>query len=198
MHRGDISGVILAGGRGSRLDGDDKGLVDVADRPMISYVIERFVPQVSSLFINANRNTARYREFGYPVVADTVDGFAGPLAGIAAVLALCKAEYLATAPCDSPFLPEDLVPRLAAALETANAEIGVATSGGRPQPVFALISSGLADSLSEYLSDGGRKILTWYRQRRLVAVDFGPDESPFANINAPGDLATAAGRLRGQ
>lgn len=198
MHHGDISGVILAGGRGSRLDGDDKGLVNIADRPMISYVIERFAPQVSSLFINANRNNSRYCEFGYPVVEDTVGDFAGPLAGIGAVLARCETDYLAAAPCDSPFLPKDLVLRLAEALDTARAEISVATSGGRPQPVFVLMSSKLGNSLTEYLASGGRKIFTWYRQQNWVAVDFGADDSPFANINSPQDLTAAAARLGSQ
>jgi molybdenum cofactor guanylyltransferase len=196
MHLGDISGVVLAGGRGSRLGGDDKGLVAVAERPMIGYVIDRFAPQVGTLLINANRNTMRYREFGYPVIEDTVAGFAGPLAGIASALKHCATKYLATVPCDSPFLPRDLVSRLAAALETTEATISVATSGTHRQPVFALISTRLQSSLIDYLSGGDRKIWTWFQQQDLVEVDFGPDESPFANINSRDDLAAAAARLR--
>lgn len=195
MNSVDISGVILAGGHGSRLGGDDKGLVEVADRPMIDYVIQRFAPQVSTLFINANRNITRYREMGFPVVSDTVEDFAGPLAGIATVLNLCKTPYLATSPCDSPFLPTDLVARLARSLEDAEATVSLAIGGGRPQPVFAIISTQLKHSLNDYLANGGRKIMSWYRQQEYVEVDFGSDGSPFANINSPDDLAQAVQRL---
>lgn len=195
---GDIAGVILAGGRGSRLGGGDKGLVDVAGRPMISHVIDRFAPQVSTLSINANRNAARYLEFGYAVVADTLGNFAGPLAGIAAALQHCACTYLAIAPCDSPFLPSDLVVRLATALENAPTGISVAMSGTRLQPVFALISTTLLVSLTDYLAGGSRKISPWYRQQNMVEVDFGVDESPFANINSPDDLAAASAKLRVQ
>jgi molybdopterin-guanine dinucleotide biosynthesis protein A len=195
MYSTDISGVVLAGGRGSRLGGEDKGLVDVNSRPMISYCIERFAPQVSTLFINANRSLTTYRELGFPVITDQVADFAGPLAGIAAALSSCKTSYLATVPCDSPFLPTDLVERLASPLQDSQAAVSVAISGGRPQPVFAVIATQLYESLYDYLTSGGRKIMTWYRQQTIVEVDFGPDDSPFANINSPADLATAAKQL---
>lgn len=191
----DIAGVILAGGHGSRLGGEDKGLVEVAERPMIDYVVDRFAPQVNQLFINANRNIDRYRELGYPVICDTVEDFAGPLAGIAVVLNRCGSPYLAISPCDSPFLPTDLVARLAKPLSNSHATVSVAVGGGRPQPVFAIISAQLQHSLNDYLAGGGRKIMSWYRQQDLVEVDFGSDTSPFANINAPDELAAAALRL---
>lgn len=197
MHRDDISGVILAGGRGTRLGGEDKGLVHVADRPMIAYVLERFKPQVGPLFINANRNAARYREFGYPVIEDSAGDFAGPLAGIGAALERCETNYLATAPCDSPFLPEDFVARLAAGLASAKAEIAVAACGGHAEPVFALIATRLAASLSRYLAGGERKIMSWYRQQKLLEIDFGADNSPFTNVNSSADLAAASARLGG-
>lgn len=195
MYSTDISGVILAGGHGSRLGGEDKGLVDVNSRPMISYCIERFAPQVSTLVINANRNLTTYRELGFPVITDQVTDFAGPLAGIAAALSSCKTSYLAIAPCDSPFLPTDLVARLASPLQASQAEVSVAINGGRPQPVFAVIATRLYESLYDYLTNGERKIMTWYRQQTIVEVDFGPDDSPFANINSPDELAVAAKQL---
>jgi len=165
---------------------------------MISHVIERFAPQVNTLFINANRNLSRYRELGYPVIKDRDADFAGPLAGIAAALNCCETPYLAIAPCDSPFLPKDLVERLATDLVDSTATISVAIAGGRPQPVFALISTQLQQSLNDYLADGGRKIMTWYRQQAVIEVDFGSDESQFTNINSPEDLAEAAQRLIAQ
>ncbi len=195
MKATDITGVILAGGHGSRLGGEDKGLVEVAERPMIAYVVDRFAPQVNSLFINANRNINTYQELGYPVIRDTVEDFAGPLAGIAAALERCDSPYLAISPCDSPFLPTNLVARLAEGLADSQAMVSVAIGGGRPQPVFAMISVQLRRSLNDYLVDGGRKIMGWYRQQDLVEVDFGPDGSPFANINSPDELAAAALRL---
>ncbi len=188
----DITGVILTGGRGSRLGGKDKGLVEVAERPLIQHVIDRFKPQVNDLFINANRNISRYRALGYPVIPDVIEGFAGPLAGIAAVLESCNSPYMAICPCDSPFLPLDLVAKLASPVVHSEATVSVVIGGGRPQPVFALISRQLQDSLKDYLASGGRKIMSWYRQQKLVEVDFGRDALPFVNINSPDELADAA------
>jgi len=190
----DISGVILAGGRGSRVGGDDKGLIELAGKPMIMHVIERFQPQVSTLLINANRNTERYGEFGYRVIGDIVGDFPGPLAGIGAGLAAIETPFLAVAPCDSPFLPLDLVRRLGEALDQSSTDISVAVCAGQPQPVFILIARHLGRSVSAYLADGGRKITRWYRQESYVEVEFGADESPFANVNTVEDIA-AAGTL---
>ena len=195
MYSTNISGVILAGGHGSRLGGEDKGLIDVNGRPMISYCIERFAPQVSTLFINVNRNLTAYRELGFPVITDQIADFAGPLAGIAAALSSCKTSYLATAPCDSPFLPTDLVERLASPLQDSQAAVSVAINSGRPQPVFAVIATQLYESLYDYLTSGGRKIMTWYRQQAIVEVNFGSDDLPFANINSPDDLVAATKQL---
>ncbi|HCU90008.1 MAG TPA: molybdenum cofactor guanylyltransferase MobA [Gammaproteobacteria bacterium] len=188
----DITGVILTGGRGSRLGGRDKGLVEVADRPLIKHVIERFRPQVNDLFINANRNISRYRTLGYPVISDVIEGFAGPLAGIAVALEHCNSPYMAICPCDSPFLPLDLVAKLASPVMHSETTVSVVIGDGRPQPVFALIPRKLQDSLKDYLASGGRKIMSWYRQQKLVEVDFGPDPLPFANINSAEELAHAA------
>lgn len=192
----DISGVILAGGRGSRVGGTDKGLIDLAGQPMIAHTIERFAPQVSTLFINANRNTDRYVTFGYRVIEDSFGDYPGPLAGIGAGLAASETSFLAVAPCDSPFLPRDLVARLAGPLEQTGADISVALCGGRPQPVFILIARHLGDSISTFLASGGRKITQWYRQESHLEVEFGPDERVFANVNTPEDIVTAGKRLR--
>ena len=191
MQVNDISGVILAGGLGSRLGGEDKGLVEVAGLSMVAHVLRRFRPQVGALVINANRNLARYREFGFPVITDSNSNFAGPLAGMSAALDQCSTRYLATSPCDAPFLPTDLVARLAEALEDSKADIAIALGAGRPQPAFTLMSTSIHTSLTKFLDDGGRKISYWYRQQAYVEVDFGIDSTPFANINLPEDLAAA-------
>ncbi|MDA0824812.1 MAG: molybdenum cofactor guanylyltransferase [Proteobacteria bacterium] len=189
-----ISGVVLAGGLGSRLGGEDKGLVEIDHVPMVKLVLERFAPQVDPIVINANRNLARYEAFGYPVVTDENNDFEGPLAGIAAALGWCSTPYLATAPCDTPFLPRDFVVRLFEALRKSEAQIAVAFAGDRPQPAFTVIAVTLKPALTKFLAQGGRKISTWYRQQSYVEVDFGADVAPFANINTEDDLAVAVQR----
>ncbi len=195
MAKTPITGVILAGGLGTRLNGDDKGLVEINTRAMVSYVIERFSPQVDALLINANRNLERYREFGFQVIPDAIQDYPGPLAGIGAALATAKSERIACAPCDCPFLPTDFVGRLVTAMDTAGAELSYAVSNGRPQPVFAVINCSLFDSLTDYVNEGGRKIMNWYRSLDAVAVDFGDDAVGFANINTDAELAQAEQRL---
>jgi molybdopterin-guanine dinucleotide biosynthesis protein A len=190
-----VSGVVLAGGLGTRLAGEDKGLIDIGSRPMIAHVIERFAPQVTDLTINANRNVERYSAFGYPVVADTLAEYPGPLAGIGAALAACREQILACVPCDSPFLPTDLVDRLHEAMVREGSRVSYAVSGDQPQPVFALLHSDLLESLSDYVADGGRRIMSWYRQIDATPVDFGEDDSAFANINTAADIADAGRRL---
>lgn len=195
MNVKDVSGVVLAGGLGSRLGGEDKGLINICGRGMIEYVIDRFEPQVDNLFINANRNLERYAALGYSVVQDKRTDYAGPLAGMAAALEFCSTGYLATVPCDVPFLPENFVARLVHEMDSAAASIGVAVGAGRPQPAFTLISTKLLHSLTTFLEDGGRKISTWYRQQDYVEVNFEPADDGFANVNCPDDLAAARLRL---
>jgi len=190
-----VSGVVLAGGLGTRLAGEDKGLIDFGSRPMIAHVIERFAPQVTDLTINANRNVERYSAFGYPVVADTIAEYPGPLAGIGAALAACPEQILACVPCDSPFLPTDLVDRLHEAMVREGSRVSYAVSGDQPQPVFALLHSDLLESLSDYVAEGGRRIMSWYRQIGATPVDFGVDDGAFANINTAADIADAGRRL---
>lgn len=183
--RDDVTGVILAGGRATRMGGVDKGLIAVKGRPMIAWVIDMLRPQVGSILVNANRNLDRYREFGYPVIDDGDRDFRGPLAGIASGMRAAQSRYVAFAPCDSPLVCGDLVARLHAALTSAGTRISVAHDGKRLQPVFALLESALHDDLVEYLDSGGRKIDHWYARHGCAHADFGDVAESFANINAP-------------
>src|SRR6185436_7398606 len=134
-----VTGVVLAGGQGSRMGGADKGLQAFRGRPMVQHVVERLAPQVDELLVNANRNAEAYARFGFRVVADEIEGFAGPLAGFERGLAHAGGELVVTAPCDSPFLPADLVSRLRSALTPADAQLAVARTGEQPHPVFSLM-----------------------------------------------------------
>ncbi len=187
----EITGLILAGGRGSRMGSVDKGLQPLHGKPMVVHVIERLRPQVQQLMINANQNLEIYQAFGLPVWPDQFTGFAGPLAGLQTGLAHCQTPYLVTAPCDSPFLPSDLVRRLADALVSEGAELAVAVTGtaqaSQPHPVFCLLKALLLPDLSAYLEQGGRKVDTWFKSRQVAEVIF-PDEQAFRNINTLEEL----------
>lgn len=191
-----ITGCILAGGVGRRLGGLDKGLVQLVGQPLVAHVIARFAPQVDTLLLSVNRNHAQYREHCLALVDDTMADGAGPLAGIAAALAVTRTPWLAVVPCDSPFLPQRLVATLAQAVAQQSAVIAVARTGDGPQPVFALIATHLAPSLAAYLARGGRKTDAWYAQHALVEVDYEQERSAFMNINTPDDLAAATRRLK--
>lgn len=186
-----ITGLILAGGRGTRMGSVDKGLREFRGMPMVAHAIARLRPQVGMLMINANQNIETYQGFGLPVWPDQLTGFEGPLAGMQTGLSHCTTDYLVTSPCDSPFLPEDLVSRLAGALAENNAEIAVAVTGEgetfQRHPVFCLMKASLLPHLTDYLNNGNRKIETWYRSLRHVEVPF-PDESGFRNINTLEEL----------
>ena len=188
MNAGRITGLVLAGGQGSRLGGSDKGLVPWRGRPLIEHVIERLSPQVDGLLISANRNRERYAEFGHPVLADRIEGYAGPLAGLQAGLATCPTPLLAMVPCDAPLLPLDLVARLDAVLSAENAAAAVATTEGRFQPTFLLCRRELAPALDAWLAANGRKMADWLREVGAVAVPFA-DAGAFVNFNRPEDLA---------
>ncbi|RJG00162.1 molybdenum cofactor guanylyltransferase MobA [Noviherbaspirillum saxi] len=186
-----ITGLILAGGRGSRMGSVDKGLQSFRGVPMVLHVIMRLSPQVGMLMINANQNLGPYEGFGLPVWPDQLTGFEGPLAGLQTGLSQCDTDYLVTAPCDSPFLPDDLVARLAQALSDHDAELAVAVTeedGKRqPHPVFCLMKASVLSSLNAFLQQGGRKIDSWYRSLKFVEVHF-PDQSAFRNINTLDEL----------
>jgi molybdenum cofactor guanylyltransferase len=181
------AGLILAGGMGRRMDSRDKGLIIFRGKAMVAHVIERLLPQVNSLIINANRTIETYAEFGFPMVSDAVSGFAGPLAGLHAGMRACESEWLVTAPCDSPFLPSDLVARLHDAATKENAEIAVAVTDGFAQPVFAIYKTSLLESLEAFLNSGERKIDAWTAKHRVANVVF-DDANAFANINTIAEL----------
>ncbi|EJM95977.1 molybdenum cofactor guanylyltransferase MobA [Herbaspirillum sp. YR522] len=186
-----ITGLVLAGGRGSRMGGLDKGLQQLHGKPLARHVIARLAPQVGTLAINANRSHARYAAFGYPVWPDLDDGFHGPLAGLQSGLRHCTTPWLATTACDAPLIPTDLVLRLAEAIVASGAQAAYAVTGhgGQRQqhPVCALIDTTLAASLERFLSAGERKMALWFASLRLVEVDF-PDPHAFCNINTAQQL----------
>ena len=189
-----VTGVVLAGGLGRRMGGVDKGLQLLDGRPMVAQVIERLQPQVDELLINANQNLDRYAAFGHRVVPDSIQGFAGPLAGLERGLANATHRLVATVPCDSPFLPADLVIRLYEALATGGADLAVARTGSQPHPVFCLCRCELHANLAAYLAGGGRKIDHWYSSLRVVEVDFADEAAAFDNLNTRDELQAAAGR----
>lgn len=189
--RAEITGLVLAGGRGSRMGGVDKGLQAYQGTPLALHAMLRLAPQVGAMIINANRNLAAYESFGVPVFPDAGADFAGPLAGFVAGLEQCETPYLATVPCDTPLFPLDLVDRMAAALAGANAEIAVACApeGGemRAQPVFCLMKATLLESLVRFTHAGGRKIDRWTAQHVCVEVGFA-DARAFFNANTLAEL----------
>jgi molybdopterin-guanine dinucleotide biosynthesis protein A len=186
----DVTGVVLAGGQGSRMGGVDKGLQEFRGRPMVAHVLEALAPQVGELLVNANRNPEAYERFGYRVIADEIPGFAGPLAGFERGLAHASGALVVTAPCDSPFLPRDLVARLRAGLEREAAELAVAKTGDQAHPVFCLMRRDVHASLAAFLASGQRKIDRWYATHRFVEVPFDDEAEAFLNINTREELAS--------
>jgi molybdenum cofactor guanylyltransferase len=195
--RATITGVILAGGRATRMGGQDKGLLPLAGKAMVQHVIGALEPQVADIIINANRHPAEYARYGYRVLPDLMEGYCGPLAGIATALRAARTTYIVTTPCDSPFVPVDLALRLHRMLSQEAADIGIAHDGKRLQPVFALLRCSLLGSLLTYLHEGERKVEYWYRQHPHVLCDFSDTPEAFINVNTPADITAAEDRLRG-
>ena len=183
-----ITGVILAGGLGRRMGGIDKGLQELRGQPMVHWVAERLAPQVDELLINANQNGERYAAFGHRVVPDQIPDFAGPLAGLHAALSAASHPLVATAPCDSPFLPDDLVFRLFSALTATDADLAVARTFDQAHPVFCLCKREVLPHLTEFLESGGRKIDRWYSTLNIVEVPFDDEADAFENINTREEL----------
>ncbi len=175
------------------MGGVDKGLVLLDGQPMLAHVLARIAPQVADVVINANQNLDRYRAFGLPVVTDAVGGFAGPLAGLHAGMSRAACGYVVTVPCDSPFLPADLVLRLAAALAAHGAQLAVAKTFDQPHPVFCLVRRDVLPHLAQFLESGGRKIDAWYATLSVVEVPFDDEAEAFRNINTAAELSAAAG-----
>ncbi len=180
--------MILAGGRGSRMGGQDKGLLPVHGKPMISLIIERLQSQAGQLIINANRNLSRYREFGFPVISDDLEGFQGPLAGILAGLKAVHTPWMLCVPCDVPRPPRDLALRLAQALKEKPAKMAVVHDGEKLQPAFALIASELGDDLAAYMQTGGRKLRQWCATHHPALADYSHAPRHFRNINSQEEL----------
>jgi molybdopterin-guanine dinucleotide biosynthesis protein A len=185
-----VTGLILAGGKGSRMGGVDKGLQAFRGKRLVDHVYERLAPQVGGIIINANQNQEEYRTFGVRVVSDAIGGFAGPLAGFHAGLSVSKRPFLASVPCDSPFLPGNLIERLYARIDETGAELAVAKTGDQPHPVFSLMRRGVLDHLSDFLKGGGRKIDAWYATLVVVEVAFDDEAQAFSNINTLDELAS--------
>lgn len=183
-----ISGIVLAGGRGSRMGGVDKGWVDFLGKPMIGHVIQRLKPQVDEILINANRELERYSALGYPVITDEIEGFAGPLAGLHKGMSMARHPYVITVPCDSPLLPLNLVGRLMNGLIERDADLAVAKTGEQAHPVFCLCRRALLPHLDRFLKDGGRKIDAWYSTLEVIEVAFNENPQGFANVNTPEEL----------
>ena len=205
LHTEAITGVILAGGRGSRMGGVDKGLQNFNGVPLALHTLLRLSPQVGEIMINANRNLAAYESFGVPVWPDStgMGEYAGPLAGFVTALERCETPYLLTVPCDTPLFPSDLVARMAQAFADADADFAVAAAleqDGqlRPQPVFCLMHSGLLESLARFTQGGGRKIDAWTALHKTIIVPFdqpGDEAQAFFNANTLAELHQLESRL---
>lgn len=195
ISKNDITGVILAGGQARRMEGQDKGLVLLNNKAMIEYVIDTMKSQVGTLLINANRNHDKYGAYGFDIVSDELSGYCGPLAGMASSLNKTKTPYMLTAPCDSPFIPNDLVKRLVTSLEKEDADISVAHNGERMQPVFCLMKKELLSSMTDFLNLGERKIDKWFNQHNLAIADFSDIPETFDNLNTLEDIQAVENNL---
>ena len=186
----DITAVILAGGQGRRMGGEDKGLIDFNGRPLVEGLIEQLDRQGVAIAINANRNHDRYRRLGYPVISDQLAGYQGPLAGFASAMAAIDNRYILTLPCDGPVIAADYVGRFIEAAAAGDTPLAVAFDGERLQPVHALMATDLHNDLLAFLDSGDRKIDRWYAQYDYARVDFSDSRDMFRNINTPSDKAS--------
>jgi molybdopterin-guanine dinucleotide biosynthesis protein A len=186
-----ITGLVLSGGRGSRMGSIDKGLQLFQAKPMVQHVIDRLAPQVQSMIISANQHREDYEAFGFPVLTDMLPNFSGPLAGLQMGLMHCQTDYLVCVPCDSPFFPLDYVERMADAFSTHQPDIALAvtTEGTSLQthPVFCLLQTSLLPHLNTYLHSGGRKMYAWMKTLNTTEVHF-RDNATFRNINTLDEL----------
>ncbi len=180
-----ITGVILAGGKANRMHGRDKGLLSLAGRPMIEYVIEVIRPQVDDLLINANRSKDMYSKYGLRVVQDKKRDFSGPLAGIASGIEAATTDLVLTVPCDCPWIPKDLATRLKKRLCEGLSMVAVAHDGQRMQSVFALFRREVLKEIYSYLDAGDRKLQLWIERQQPALVDFSDNPDAFININTP-------------
>ncbi|MDT8405224.1 molybdenum cofactor guanylyltransferase MobA [Sulfuriflexus sp.] len=190
----DVAAVILAGGRGRRVGGEDKGLLELDGKPLIAHVIDVIAPQVDSLVISANRNLEQYKALAYPVISDRQEGFYGPLAGIDAALAATDKPFLLCVPCDTPFLPANLLSRLYAALQDSNYPMAIAVDGERQHPVINLMQRSVHADIRNRLQQGNLKLMRWIEETGYASVDFSDQPQALSNLNSLDDIALVGKR----
>ena len=188
----DVAAVILAGGMGRRVGGDDKGLIELNGKPLIAHVIDVIAPQVESLVISANRNIDQYKSFSYPVITDRQEGFCGPLAGIDAAFAATDKPYLLCVPCDTPLLPTDLLSTLYTALQASEQPMAIATDAQRQHPVINLMKRSVHESVRSRLEQGDLKLMKWIEATGYASVDFSEQPQSLSNLNSPEDIRSLA------
>lgn len=193
-----ISGLILAGGRSSRMNGDDKGLLKLLNSPMIEHVIERLKPQVKQILVSANRHLESYQKLGYTVLVDDYDDYRGPLAGMSRGLANSESEYLLTVPCDGPLLPMNLAQRMLQLAQQQEAKAVIVFDGQYRQPTYNLIHKDLLPALNQSLENNEHKLGKWLMDNGAVSLDFADQKSAFLNVNTLDDLKLLSQQLTGE
>lgn len=188
-----VSLLIIAGGRGTRMSGEDKGLMDWRGKPIIEILLADFKGFVHSVVINANRNLQQYKTYGFNVVEDQVAGFVGPLAGVHAGLSAIDTAYTFVTPCDSPNMSHAVLERMTKQLGESDADLAVASLNGHLEPVVLLLKTSLSTSIYNFLNSGNRRVGQWVREQNHITVDFSDAESIFTNINTPDEKIKYAG-----
>ncbi|MFT5504329.1 MAG: molybdenum cofactor guanylyltransferase [Gammaproteobacteria bacterium] len=191
----NITAVVLAGGRGQRMGGIDKGLIELNSKPLIEYLLDSLKQQQVKTMINANRNLERYQEFNVPVFGDEHADFQGPLAGFYAAMNQIDTDFIVTLPCDGPFIHCEYISRFVDTYNSCQASVLVSKDSERLQPVHALIKTDLKDNLVSFMESGERKIDRWYAQNNFETVDFSDNTDMFLNINRPDDLDVIKSRV---
>ena len=183
----EITAVILAGGKSSRMNGKDKGLMNFRGQELIRHVLRVVQPRVSEVLISANRNVELYENFG-KVIMDELEDFQGPLAGVSSALKVCFTRYLLVLPCDSPLIDEELIDNLISRMGKTEVDICVAHDGSIMHATFAIIEAKLGKRLEEFLENGGRKMALWYRQHSIERIDVSSQLEVLTNLNRPEDF----------
>lgn len=183
----EITAVILAGGKSSRMNGKDKGLMNFRGQELIRHVLRVVEPRVSEVLISANRNIELYENFG-KVIMDELEDFQGPLAGVSSALKVCFTRYLLVLPCDSPLIDGELIDNLISRMGETEVDICVAHDGSIMHATFAIIEAKLGKSLEEFLENGGRKMALWYRQHSIERIDVSSQLEVLTNLNRPEDF----------
>ena len=190
----DISLVILAGGAGQRMYGQDKGLIEIGEKKLINHVVEKARLQTEKIVISANRHLEQYESLGYPVIKDDQEDFQGPLAGILAAIKVVKTDYLLTLPCDAPIVASNYHQKMLDTFNESKADLVVASDGQQMQPDYALIPKGLQQDLEEYMLKGKRKASEWLKRHRIALADFSRQQDFFINLNTSDELKDYLGK----